>query len=335
MHRRVQGDQDLGATRAKVRQGGEITVLGYAFQVALLHRLLHSGANVPALFVHLAALLALFGAERPVHRGHHGRGQFGQQGVAQFLPPAARLTAQGFHIAAQGLQELALLIDLAHQLQQQLVSLLLRHPSSSGKASPANHSHPIGSLAPFGIVPSTLRCYVVAQSGRRWSHPHRPPTPPYVRFRIRRFTKQPASDDVVTGDSPVHARQSSVSGAPHSCATLRRSTTGRDHCRPKSRRVRNSGRRRAASPPVRSAYQSIFSKATTMATPAAIYGTEPQGHAVLQLVHFVSSAASMMASCCRAVDVTAAPTPCVVNAPGSQRWSPERRTCAIRRTSAA
>ena len=60
--------------------------------------------------------------------------------------------------------------------------------------------------------------------GRRRGHPRRPPTPPYVRFRIRRFTKPSASGDAVREDSPVHARQGSASATPRSCAKLPRST---------------------------------------------------------------------------------------------------------------
>ena len=65
---------------------------------------------------------------------------------------------------------------------------------------------------------------VAAIPGRRRGHPRRPPTPPYVRFRIRRFTKPSASVDAVREGSPGHARQSSASSAPHSWATLPRST---------------------------------------------------------------------------------------------------------------
>ena len=68
--------------------------------------------------------------------------------------------------------------------------------------------------------------------GRRRGHPRRPPTPPYVRFRIRRFTKPSASGDAVREGSPVHAQQSSASAAPRSCATLQRSTRVRARWRP-------------------------------------------------------------------------------------------------------
>ena len=50
-----------------------------------------------------------------------------------------------------------------------------------------------------------------AGMGRRRGHPRRPPTPPYVRFRIRRFTKPSASGDAVREGSPVHGSTTSSS----------------------------------------------------------------------------------------------------------------------------
>src|SRR5262244_691553 len=50
----------------------------------------------------------------------------------------------------------------------------------------------------------------VLESGRRRSHLRRPPTPPYVRFRIRRFTKQAGSVDVVPAVTKDHNDQSRI-----------------------------------------------------------------------------------------------------------------------------
>jgi Transposase len=48
------------------------------------------------------------------------------------------------------------------------------------------------------------------KSGRRRSHLRRPPTPPYVRFRIRRFIKQAGSVGVVPAATKDHHDQSKI-----------------------------------------------------------------------------------------------------------------------------
>jgi len=69
-------------------------------------------------------------------------------------------------------------------------------------------------------------------SGRRRGCPRRPPTPPYVRFRIRRFmkhTEAAADDQAVTR---VQMYQRSAWETPRSYARRRSSTTGHARWRP-------------------------------------------------------------------------------------------------------
>ena len=86
-----------------------------------------------------------------------------------------------------------------------------------------------GGARPLGLaLPGTphllARALARRPSGRRRGHPGRPPTPPDVRFRIWRLTKPSANVDSVREGSPVHARRSSASATPRSCATRQRST---------------------------------------------------------------------------------------------------------------
>ncbi len=54
------------------------------------------------------------------------------------------------------------------------------------------------------------RAEQLVRSGRRRSHLRRPPTPPYVRFRIRRFIKQAGSVDAVPAVTKDHNDQSKI-----------------------------------------------------------------------------------------------------------------------------
>ena len=71
-----------------------------------------------------------------------------------------------------------------------------------------------------------------ARSGRRRGYPRRPPTPPYVRFRIRRFIKDTGSAAGNPATRPTPNDQRRPSGTPRSCARPRRSTKPPDRFRP-------------------------------------------------------------------------------------------------------
>ena len=75
-------------------------------------------------------------------------------------------------------------------------------PLPSAHRSPCRASREDFACSAHAAPPGVSPCR--AQSGRRRGHPRRPPTPPYVRFRIRRFTKPSASIDGVREGSPVH-----------------------------------------------------------------------------------------------------------------------------------
>ena len=140
-------------------------------------------------------------------------------------------------------------------------------PATRGRNSPSGTKHNAPARGRRERQHATLNR---TQSRRRRVTPPSSHTTPYVRFRIRRFTKPPASDDDAIEGSQAHASQSSVSGAPHSCATPRRSTRGRDHCRPKSRRVRDSNRRRSASLPACAAFSTAAVAAAQRSPPSSI-----------------------------------------------------------------
>lgn len=64
------------------------------------------------------------------------------------------------------------------------------------------------------------------RSSRVRGHPLSPLTPPYVRFRIRRFTNETANAAVYPAVRPTPWRRSSFSGRQRVHAVLLRSTTG-------------------------------------------------------------------------------------------------------------
>src|ERR1041384_6876564 len=66
-------------------------------------------------------------------------------------------------------------------------------------------------------------------SGRREPRGSRPPTPPYVRFRIRRFIKYSGAFAVDLAATAVRSDQSRTLGRPRSCARLRHSTRDLAH----------------------------------------------------------------------------------------------------------
>ena len=61
------------------------------------------------------------------------------------------------------------------------------------------------------------------RSGRREGYPSRPPTPPCVRFRTRRFKCSAADPGVESEGSGVPTPQASDCSRPHACAPYRRS----------------------------------------------------------------------------------------------------------------
>ena len=68
---------------------------------------------------------------------------------------------------------------------------------------------------------------IPAESGRRRDHSRRPPTPPDVRFRIRRFMKQTGSVAEFPATKPAPCGRTRTWDRLRSCARRRRSTTGR------------------------------------------------------------------------------------------------------------
>ena len=72
---------------------------------------------------------------------------------------------------------------------------------------------------------------------RRQGHPCRPPTPPYVRFRIRRFIKDTGSAADNPAMRPTPNDQRRPSETPHSCARPRHSTRVHDRYRPMHKHV--------------------------------------------------------------------------------------------------
>ncbi len=64
----------------------------------------------------------------------------------------------------------------------------------------------------------------LARSGRREGYPSRPPTPPCVRFRTRRFKCSAADPGVESESSGVPTPQASDCSRPHACARPPRST---------------------------------------------------------------------------------------------------------------
>ena len=64
----------------------------------------------------------------------------------------------------------------------------------------------------------------LARSGRREGYPSRPPTPPCVRFRTRRFKCSAADPGVESEGSGVPTPQASDCSRPHACARPPRST---------------------------------------------------------------------------------------------------------------
>lgn len=75
------------------------------------------------------------------------------------------------------------------------------HPCCSANDSPCRVRRRLS-------LPS--ECALPGASGRRRSYLRRPPTPPYVRFRIRRFTKQAGSGDGVPAVTKDHNDQSRI-----------------------------------------------------------------------------------------------------------------------------
>ena len=73
-----------------------------------------------------------------------------------------------------------------------------------------------------GTAYSGLRC--ARRSGRREGYPSRPPTPPCVRFRTRRFKCSAADPGVESEGSGVPTPQASDCSRPHACARPPRST---------------------------------------------------------------------------------------------------------------
>ncbi len=70
------------------------------------------------------------------------------------------------------------------------------------------------------------------QSSRRGAHAPRPLTPPYVRFRIRRFVSIIRTKVSCPAKRQVRRKRSISWGRPCSCARHPRSTTIRDRFRP-------------------------------------------------------------------------------------------------------
>jgi len=75
------------------------------------------------------------------------------------------------------------------------------------------------------------------RSGRRRSHPRRPPTPPYVRFRIRRFMIESGSAGEYPPATPAPCGRRRLSGTRGSCGWLRRSTRHRARWLPSATRA--------------------------------------------------------------------------------------------------
>ena len=79
-------------------------------------------------------------------------------------------------------------------------------------------------------------------SGRRLGYPSRPPTPPYVRSRMRRFIAHAGAAVPCPVPTPSPVDQSGTSAWPGSCATPRHSTRGHARSTPISRPARRRAR---------------------------------------------------------------------------------------------
>ena len=77
-------------------------------------------------------------------------------------------------------------------------------------------------------------------SGRRRGHPRRPPTPPYVRVRIRRFMIESGSAGGYPPATPAPCGRRTTSGTRGSCGWPRRSTRHRARWSPSATRAPRS-----------------------------------------------------------------------------------------------
>ena len=97
-----------------------------------------------------------------------------------------------------------------------------RHPDGRGSRM---HISPLEDRA-RSLCDESVGCddRGVTRSGRREGYPSRPPTPPCVRFRTRRFKCSAADLGVESEGSGVPTPQASDCSRPHACARPPRST---------------------------------------------------------------------------------------------------------------
>ena len=81
--------------------------------------------------------------------------------------------------------------------------------------------------APAAVLARTPRGVGISESSRGRGHPRRPLTPPYVRFRIRRFMKDTGVVASYRAATPAPDDQRRTSGRPRSCGWRHCSTTAR------------------------------------------------------------------------------------------------------------
>ena len=94
--------------------------------------------------------------------------------------------------------------------------------ASKGLA-PSSH-FPVGFRLPVDSARQGAARHAWRTSGRREGYPSRPPTPPCVRFRTRRFKCSAADPGVESEGSGVPTPQASDCSRPHACARPPRST---------------------------------------------------------------------------------------------------------------
>jgi hypothetical protein len=79
-------------------------------------------------------------------------------------------------------------------------------------------------------TPAPLRLPLRSESGRGRSYLRRPPTPPYMRFRIRRFMKRAGGAAPYRAATPAPDDRTRTLGKQRSCATRPHSTTDHAGC---------------------------------------------------------------------------------------------------------